>query len=155
VTPPKRRSKATRGYQRHGLTVAKQALKTWGDRQLEQALDGRTGVAKSLAAWKAALIDDLGGEDQVSAQQRTLIDLAVRTRFLLDGVDGWIFEQQAKHGPAFIINKRSRQLFRIVSERQSLANALASYMNQLGLERVAPVIDATALLLEDDGEEAL
>jgi len=61
----------------------KRALRELGDR----ALDGRTSVAKALAEWKAELIDDLGGRPAISTQQTAIVDLAVKTKLILDSVD--------------------------------------------------------------------
>jgi hypothetical protein len=134
----------SRDYQKHGLTSAKRALKEWGDR----AIDGRTRAGRTLAAWKEALVDDLGGPDQVSAQQLTVLELATRTKVLLDGIDAWLFEQPS------LVNKRERRLFAIVKERQQLADSLARYMSMLGLERRGKVYDLSDYVVENYGEEA-
>ena len=67
-----------RPYHRHGLTTLRRTVEAIGRR----LLDGRTTLAKRPGAWKAELMRDLGGD--VSTQQAAVIDLAVRTRLLLD-----------------------------------------------------------------------
>ncbi len=101
-------------------------------------------------AWKDALIEDLGGEEQVSAQQLTVLELAARTKVLLDGIDAWLFEQPS------LVNKRDRKLFTVVKERQQLADSLARYMSMLGLERRSKVYDLADYVVETygDGEAA-
>ena len=65
----------------------------------------------------------------MSAQQETIIDVAVRTKLLLDSVDAYLLAQQS------LVNRRKRALLPVVKERQILADAMARYLGQLGLER--------------------
>ena len=121
------KQKTRRGYQKSGLYAAKTALKQFGKR----AIDGRTGVAKTLDAWRGELIADLGGEAEVTTQQRAIIDIATRTKLMLDSLDTWLLQQPS------LINGRKRSVYPVVLQRQQLADALARYMSQLGLERRA------------------
>src|SRR5262249_46311496 len=70
----KRRRKRGRGYSRSGFYTLKATLRTLGPR----VVDRRTSLGKALAAWKADLVRDLGGD--VSTQQTAVIELAVRTK---------------------------------------------------------------------------
>ena len=72
-----------RNGRKHGLSSAKLALREYG----VKAIDARTKAARELAGWTAGVVADLGGEDAISAQQRTVIELAGRTRFLLNATD--------------------------------------------------------------------
>ncbi len=124
-----------RPYSKHGLVTLKYAVRRLGGR----AIDQRTRVGKRLAAWRADLVRDLGGE--VSTQQAAVIDLAVRTRLLLDSVDTWLLSQPS------LVNLRRRALLPVVRDRQQLGDALARYMQQLGLERrPKPVTDLKAFI---------
>ena len=143
MKPTKSSTNGRQKRQRHGLTAAKATIREWGER----AIDGRTRAGKTLAAWKDALIEDLGGEEQVSAQQLTVLELAARTKVLLDGIDAWLFEQPS------LVNKRDRKLFAVVKERQQLADSLARYMGMLGLERRAKVYDLTEYVVENYGDD--
>jgi hypothetical protein len=136
MTPPEKMSPrtplvstdATRGRGRpptHGLGTLKRTLGELGGR----VIDRRTALGKQLAAWKAALIRDLGGD--VSTQQEAIIDLAVKTRLLLDSIDAWLLMQPS------LVNARKKALLPVVRERQQLADALARYLGQLGLDRKA------------------
>jgi len=99
--------------------------------------DGRTAVAKAMQRWRSELERDLGGN--VSTQQAAIIDLAVKTRLLLDSVDGWLLAQPS------LVNKRKRVLLPVVIQRQQLADALARYLSALGLQRrVGDVLDVAA-----------
>ncbi len=100
-------------------------------------------VGKELQDWQAALIHDLGGEANLSAMQRSVVELATRTHLLLSSIDRWLLAQPS------LIHKSKRQLFPVVLQRQQLADALARYMNQLGLEkRVQSVPDLQTYLQE-------
>jgi len=95
----------------------------------DRALDKRTAMGKALERWSQEIINDLGGRDNISAQQAAIIDLAVKNKLILDSIDRWIFRQPS------LIDKGKRALLPVVRERQSIANALAEFMAQLGLER--------------------
>jgi hypothetical protein len=55
----------------------------------------------------------------------------VKTKLLLDSIDAWLVKQPS------LVNHRKRALLPVVLQRQQLADALARYMTQLGLERKA------------------
>jgi len=72
-----------------------------------------------------------------------VIELAVRTKLLLDSIDAWLLVQPS------LVNARKRALLPVVRERQALADALARYLGQLGLERrQRPVGDLASYLAE-------
>ena len=109
----------------HGLRMLKRTVGELGGR----SIDRRTVLGKQLAAWRADLIRDLGGD--VSTQEAAIIDLAVKTRLLLDSIDGWLLTQPS------LVNARKKALLPVVRERQQLADGLARYLGQLGLQRKA------------------
>lgn len=84
-----------------------------------------------MVEWAAGVAADLGGVDNLSRQQQTLLDLAARTKLQLDRIDAWLFRQPA------LVNKRTRALHPVVSQRQSLVNTLRQLLGDLGLERRA------------------
>jgi hypothetical protein len=136
-----RRRKRGRGYSRSGFYALKATLRTLGPR----VIDRRTTLGKALATWKADLVRDLGGD--VSTQQAAVVDLAVRTKLLLESIDAWLLVQPS------LVNARKRALLPVVLQRQQLADALARYMTQLGLERRAKNIEARqALALLNRGD---
>ena len=122
----RRRQKSRRTYSKHGLTTLKRAVNGLGNR----ALDKRTATAKALVKWRNDLIADLGGD--VSTQQGAIIDLAVKSKLILDSIDTWLLVQPS------LVNARKRSLLPVVKERQALADGLARYLSQLGLRRRAP-----------------
>jgi hypothetical protein len=125
MTNARSSKQAPRTHSKHGLTVLKKAVKGLGGRVIDQ----RTTIGKALAQWRTELIGDLGGSEAVSTQQLALIELAVRTKLLLDSIDAWLLAQPS------LVNARRRALLPVVPQRQQLAGALARYVSQLGLER--------------------
>jgi hypothetical protein len=117
--------KGNHNAHKHGLTTLKNAVIKLGGR----AIDGRYHVGRQLHKWRRELIADLGGQDSISTQQSALIDLAVKSKLLLDSIDAWLLTQPS------LINKRKKALLPVVLQRQQLADALARYLGQLGLER--------------------
>ena len=137
---PRRR----RGRPKHGLNTLKRAVNTIGNRM--RIIDRRTVTGRALALWREDLIRDLGGD--VSTQQGSIVDLAVRTRLLLDSIDAWLLTQPS------LINTRKRSVIPVVRERQVLADGLARYLAQLGLERRSkPAKTLDEILNEDEGTE--
>jgi hypothetical protein len=120
--------KGNRYNEQHGLSALKKAWSRLGNRMI----DGRSPAAVALRKWRAELVDDLGGPDNMSAQKETIIDLACRSRLLLHSVDTWLFEQESL---VYKSKKRLATLLPVVVQRQALADGLAKYMNMLGLER--------------------
>lgn len=124
--------KSKRYYAKHGLTTLKKAVRVLGGR----AIDRRTALGRALEDWRYSIIQDLGGVDQTSTQQRQVIDLAVKTKLILDSIDAYLVKQPS------LVNHRKRIVLPVVLQRQQLADALARYMTQLGLEKKAKVIPA-------------
>jgi hypothetical protein len=115
----------------HGFSVLKQAVNGLGNR----AIDRRTVTGKALAQWRKDLIADLGGIDNISTQQSAIIDLCVKSKLILDSVDAWLLTQPS------LINKQKRSIISAVIQRQTLADALARHLGQLGLERRCVELD--------------
>ena len=110
----------------HGLQAMERGL---AEVSHDEAWLDRLGpVGEAIKSWRDEIISDLGGDDSISAMQRVVVDSACKTYILLSSVDAWLLRQNP-------INKRKRSLYPIVRERQQLADALARYMQTLGLER--------------------
>jgi len=65
---------------RHGLMALKNVVNLRGF----HAVDRRTAGARHILKWRRELVRDLGGNAAISAAQGGLIEIAVRTRLLLD-----------------------------------------------------------------------
>ena len=131
-----------RGNTKHGLTVLKRAVNTVGNR----LIDRRTVTGKALARWRSDLIQDLGGD--ISTQQSALVDLAVKSKLLLDSIDAWLLVQPS------LINSRKRTLLPVVKERQALADGLARYLAQLGTERRQKQVSLETYIAERYGDQS-
>ena len=124
----------------HGLYAMQRAV---GElRDTPDWLDSLGPVGEAVRAWQASLMQDLGGDDGISAQQRVVSDLASKTYVLLASVDDWLLRQSP-------INKRKKSLHPVVRERQQLADSLARYMAQLGLERRQKPVQSLSEYLEN------
>jgi hypothetical protein len=137
MKPAALKQKSPREYRKHGLTILKRAVNTVGNR----VIDRRTVTGRALAKWRADLIQDLGGD--VSTQQSAIVDLAVKSKLILDSIDVWLLTQSS------LINMRKRALFPVVIQRQQLADGLARYLTTLGLERRVRTKSLDEILAED------
>lgn len=134
----------TRFPSRHGLNALKARVKVRG----LQVIDRRTAAAQALFAWRKELLEDLGGEGAVSAQQMALVEAAVRTRLYVDHLDAWIMD----HGS--LVNAKRRGVYPVVKERQALVDSLARLLSLLSLERKAkPDVDLQTYLAQRYGRE--
>jgi hypothetical protein len=117
---------------RHGLLALKARVKVRG----LKAIDMRTQAAQGLVAFRTALLNALGGPDNVSPQKAVLIEMVVRTKLYIDSVDSFILSQDS------LVNRRKKAILPIVRERQSLVDSLERLLSRIGLDRVpAPVED--------------
>ncbi len=127
---PPENSKNSRTYSNHGLYRLKGTIKQLGGR----VIDKRTALGKALSQWRESLIDDLGGKEAISTQQEALVDLCVKSKLVLDSIDVWLLTQPS------LINLSRQALIPVVRERTQLADSLARYLGQLGLERKAKTV---------------
>lgn len=75
---------AKQPYRQHGLAAAARAMD-----------EGRlpAPIRAEMAERVQAVGDDLGGDEHLSDQQRTIIELAARTRYLLGVADAFLAEK--------------------------------------------------------------
>ena len=137
---PRPKSKGNTRALTHGLTILKRAVNGLGNRVIDQ----RTVTGKALAKWRTDLERDLGGD--ISTQQGAIVDLAVKSKLLLDSIDVWLLTQPS------LINKRKRILLPVVLQRQQLADGLARYLGMLGLERKTRTKTLEEILSEESDE---
>lgn len=133
--------------EKHGLTVLRRLMGDETDLGLK-VIDERTRLGRELMAWRAALVQDLGGEGQLSVQQQALIDIVMRTKLLLDTIDHWLLRQPS------LVDKRKRQLYPAVVQRTQLADSLARHLGTLGLQRVVREARLADYLAAHRGSEA-
>ncbi len=94
------------------------------------AMDGRTGEAHYVADQRADLLADIGGADNVTAQQRWLADEASFLRLELAYVRTFLAENPP-------ISRKRRAAHPILKDYLAMVNALRSILSDLGLERRA------------------
>ena len=108
----------------------------------------RTVAAREMLAFRDELVAALGGDAELSPQQRKLIDLAARTSLYLDHLDAWLTEQKT------LINHRSRSVLPVLLQRQTLAEHLARLLDKLGLDRVPQQPEAQVVVyIPDNGRD--
>jgi len=105
----------------------------------------RFATGRALVRWRLELVNDLGGEDNISSQQAALIELSVRSKLMIDSIDNWILSQPS------LINKSKKAVLPVVIQRQQLADGLSRYLGQLGLERRIKTKSLQEII--DEGEE--
>src|SRR5438067_12828103 len=89
-----------------------------------------------------------GGPDGITTQQLALVELAVRTKLLVDSVDAFVLAMPSP------VNRQKHCLHPVVKERQSLVSQLQSLLHDLGLERRAKHLDLAAALAAHHREAA-
>jgi hypothetical protein len=113
------------------------------------ALDKRSAGYRALQEWRQGLERDLGGHENLSEQQRTLVELATRTRLFLDHLDQFLM------GLDSIINKRNRRAVPLLTTRMQLSDSLSRTLTQLGLQRQVHVPTLQEYLASPEHEAAL
>jgi hypothetical protein len=134
--------RGARGRQHHGLTLLRRAVQQLGARPLDQALDPQSPIGRALAGWRRDLTADLGGPESITTGQAAMVELAVRTKLILDSVDAFILTMESP------VNKRRRMVFPVIIQRGSLARDLARFLEALGLECRARGPDLARALAE-------
>lgn len=119
--------KRRRGETRAGLRAIKSKIELRG----LAAIDLRSNAARALERWRVELTEALGGEESISPQKATLVDLACRSRLLLDHADAFILAMPT------CINKRKKSMFPLVMQRMQIAESLQKTLERLGIERQA------------------
>jgi hypothetical protein len=137
-------TKPSRTYRKTGLYSLMAKVSTRG----LTALDQRSAGARALLEWRRELENDLGGPDALSAQQRTIVELACRVRLYLDSVDGYLMTLPA------LVNKRKRTAFPILLQRMQLSDQLARLLAQLGLQRLQRPTKSLAQYIQDREKES-
>jgi hypothetical protein len=96
--------KPRRSYQKHGFTQSLRGRSKAG----RGHIDGRSALGRALVEWKADLIEALGGADNISPQERVLIEICARDHMILSSIDAWLMRQSS------LIHSKKRQAYPIV-----------------------------------------
>jgi hypothetical protein len=92
-------------------------------------------------------VNDLGGEENISTQQRTLIELASTSKLLLGSIDAWLLSRPS------LLQRDQKSLLPVVLQRQQLANALAQHLKDLGLQRRAKTVSLAEIMARHTEDE--
>jgi hypothetical protein len=106
------------------------------------AVDRRSVAARTYLDTRAAVVDQLGGEDQITATQAQLVEIVARGLLYLGHLDAVLLERKT------ILNKTGRRLIPLVHDRRVLADSIAKQLALLGFSRVTGVRSLTSELLD-------
>jgi hypothetical protein len=114
--------KPKRAYIRHGLTRHLKA-------RMRQ-LDGRSSLAQAVAQYRAELLSSLGGAENLSAMETTIVEMCSRDWLLIQHIDSFILQTGA-------FSKRRRAAYHITIQRMQIVDSLTRRLQALGLQRRA------------------
>jgi hypothetical protein len=109
---------------RHGLYTLKRAVR---ERGLD-AIDGRSALGRALREYRADLVRDLGGEENLSAAEIHLVDLAVRDRLFLESLDAALAERP-------LLNRKRGRVAPALEARFRMADSATRRLQAIGLKR--------------------
>jgi len=92
----------------------------------------------------------VGGEANLTPQERKLIDLAARASLLLDHVDAWLCQQRS------LVNARAKTLLPVLVQRQAIADHLTRLLDKLGLDRAPQKVGSEGevlIMMPDNGRD--
>ena len=148
-TTEKRQRK--RGYQKARFYSAITAAPEILDRAADTTTPNEDLRPLEIAAREIRneILDDLGPD--VSAAKRALVDVAVGSLLVVGSVDRYLFREAGSSG---CIDRRAKQIRRLVLDRSRLATGLTQQLLALGLEKRQPERSLSMWLAErpDDGE---
>ena len=113
----------------HGLRAMQRAMGELCDS--DDWLEALGPLGEAVRDWQKDLVNDLGGEDAISAQQRVVINTASKTMVLLASVDDYLLRTS-------FIDRRKKRLRPIVQQRMAMADGLSRAMSLLGLDKKTP-----------------
>jgi hypothetical protein len=109
---------------KHGYYTLKRAVQ---ERGLD-AIDGRSALGRALREYRADLVRDLGGEENLSAAEIHLVDLAVRDRLFLESLDAALAERP-------LLNRKRGRVAPALEARFRMADSATRRLQAIGLKR--------------------
>jgi hypothetical protein len=107
--------------------------------------DGRSAFVLALNAYKSALIASLGGADNLSEQELTIVDLISRDVIVVEQIDAYLVQHE-------VVNKKKRCLYPIALQRMALAESVTKRLAALGLARRSKQVQTLTQLLNASPE---
>jgi hypothetical protein len=108
----------------HGMYALKRAVQ---ERGLD-AIDGRSALGRALREYRADLVRDLGGKENLSAAELHLVDLAVRDRLFLESLDAALAERP-------LLNRKRGSVAPALEARFRMADSATRRLQAIGLKR--------------------
>ncbi len=102
-------------------------------------LDGRSSLSQSIAKYRAELLSSLGGAENLSAMELTILETCSRDWILLQSIDAYILQTGA-------FNKKRRQAYPLTVQRMQIADSLTRRLQALGLQRRSKVLSLSDYL---------
>ena len=125
MTARGRRRRLPRAYTKHGLTPLIKAVQAAGT----GVIDRRTGVWRQLSAWRAGVIEDRGGIENLSTLELDAIDQLGKLKLIVDSAVEVVLTLPT------IYNKRNRSLLPVALQTMNAINSYLKAATALGLER--------------------
>ena len=103
-------------------------------------IDGRSALAQAMASYQADLVSSLGGAENLSAQEMTVVEMAARDWLLLQDIDAYLLQVGT-------FNRKKRQAYPLLASRIQISESLTNKLKALGLSRRAKPVSTLASLL--------
>jgi hypothetical protein len=134
----------------HGLALVRNQIKKRTNRG-RSYVDKRTHEGQEALPIQAGLVDDQGGIEHIGAARFIAIQELTQLYYLAAMMDHSISTFLAKNPHA----KNARSLAKMFSYKSPVTNAIAKYLDVLGLDkRPPPAKTLDEMLSEDDNDEA-
>ncbi len=130
--------KPRKGAARAGLRVLRRRIEIDG----LAAIDKRTAGAQQFLYWREQIMNDLGGEENLSAQKKTLAELTAQKKLIRDHVAAYVL------GLPTLVNRRKKSLLPIVLQLNQLTDSLEKSLERLGLDKQMKPLPTLAEYLE-------
>lgn len=135
------RTKPPKPRQLHGFT---KALK--GRYKADAAqLDGRSAASIAMSAYRANLVSSLGGKDNLSVQEITIVELCSRDWQIIQQIDAYLLT-------VGMFSKRKKAAWPLLATGLQVADSLARKLQSLGLHRRSRPVQSLSQLLSASPE---
>jgi len=112
-----------------GIYAVQRGLHQLTTRDGDQWLDKTGAVGRALREWRDSVIDDLGGIENTSTAQRTLVDFAARSVLMLSSIDDFLISLKSP------VDRRRKVVHSVIVERERILASLSRTLERCGLER--------------------
>ena len=135
--------KPRKGAARAGLSVFRRRIEIQG----LGAIDKRTAGAQQLLYWREQLLNDLGGEANLSAQKKTLVEIAARKKLIVDHFAAYILSLP------LLVNRRKKAVLPVVLQLNQLTESLEKSLERLGLDKQLKPVETLDAWIERRAKE--